>query len=275
MTNDFNREEQRLRALLTEDFGDEADRFLPVMRELSHLPELPATDEEIGQATIELRGWLLKPPTTKQLWRNLWFPLTLLRAELQLLRYELWVASILVMAIGLLVTSLTNATAQTSLPFVQIAPVVAALGVAFIFNLNSEPPSEIILTCLISIRMILLARLTIIYCINLLLGVAGSVFLVGTNSNLSLWPLIAAWLVPMTLLSALAFFLGIVAKDPLFGSVVSLVLWIWQRVDIPYLKPPVTITTMNHFVLLISAGLLCAVAVWLAGKDERWIGATQ
>jgi hypothetical protein len=275
MTNEFNREEQRLRALLTEDFGDEADRFLPIVRELSHLPELPATDEEIMQATIKLRGWLPKPPTTRQIWRDLWFPMTLLRAELQLLRYELWVASILVIAIGLLVTSLTNETAQISLPFVQIAPVMAALGVAFIFNLNSEPPSEIILTCLISIRMILLARLTIIYCINLLLGVAGSVFIVVTNSNLSLWPLIAAWLVPMTLLSALAFFLGIVAKDPLFGSVVSLVLWIWQRVDIPYLKPPVTITTMNHFVLLVSAGLLCAAAVWLAGKDERWIGATQ
>ena len=269
-----NREETRLRALLQEDFGDEAGRFLPALHELSRLPELSVAQEEVTQMANKLREYLpQQSPVMQRRWHR-WFPLILLRAELQLLRYELWVASALVMVIGLLVTEATHDVAQASMPFVQIAPIMAALGVAFIFNLNSEPPSEIMLTCVISLRMILLARLTVIFCANLLFGVAGSVFLVLTNSNLSLWSLVAAWLAPMTLLSALAFFLAIVARDPLFGAVASLVLWIWQHVEIPYLRLPVTIMTMDRFFLLALAVVLCGMAVWLAGKDERWIGGT-
>jgi hypothetical protein len=273
---EFDPKEKRLRALLSEDFGDEAQRFLPVVRELNRLPELSVSREEVAQVTGKLREYMPKPQpeiVTRQRRWQAWFPLTLLRAELQLMRYEVWLASALVMLIGILVAA--NDPMQAGTPFVHIAPIMAALGVAFIFNLNPEPPSEIVLSCMISIRMILLARLTLIYCLNLLLGVVGSVFLVVINANLSLWPLVAAWLAPMTFLSALAFFVAIVAKDPLLGAATSLVLWIWQHVDIPYLRLPISIMSIDRLVLLVAAAVLCGVAMWLAGKDERWIGATS
>jgi hypothetical protein len=266
---EFDPKEKRLRALLSEDFGDEAERFLPVVRELGQLPELKVSAEAVTRATSILREYLpmhqSESARRQRRWQA-WFPLTLLRAELQLMRYEVWLASVLVMLIGIVVAAYDATQAAT--PFVHIAPVMAALGIAFIFNLNPEPPSEIVLSCVISIRMILLARLTLIYCLNLLLGVVGSVFLVVTNANLSLWPLVAAWLAPMTFLSALAFFVAIVAKDPLFGAVTSLVLWIWQHIDIPYLRLPISIMSIDRLVLLVAA-------TWLAGKDERWIGATS
>jgi hypothetical protein len=276
--SDHNREEKQLKALLNEDFGEDAERYLAVVRELRQLPDLAVNQDESTHFARQLRQQFAENQQARKrrfAWRT-WLPLILLRTELQLMRTELWIASILVTIIGVIVTSATYDAHQSFIPFVHVAPVLAAIGVAFVFNLNAEPPSEIILSCVVSFRLILLSRLTLIFCLNLILGILGSLFLVLTNAELSLWPLIMAWVAPMSLLSALAFFLAILTKEPLFGAAVSLILWVWEHANLPsFLRVPITISEIQNPVLLLLTLCLFGAAIWLAGKSERWIGVTQ
>lgn len=265
-------EEKQLRALLSEDFGDEADRYLPVVRALRRQPEPIVQHDETTRMAKRLRAQFAAPKR----WR-MWFPVVLMRAELNLVRFELWLASALIMLLGVIVTQATfDPRSSIPIPFIHIAPVMAALSVAIVFNPNTDPPYEIMLACAHSVRTVLLARLTLIFSANLLFGVTGSLFLVFTHAELSLWPLVATWLAPMTFLSALALFLAIVFKEPLVGAVVSLILWIWQHIDLPaFLRMPITILAADRTVLMLLALVLGGIAIWLAGNNERWLGATQ
>jgi hypothetical protein len=274
--SDRNHDEDHLQALLREDFGDDAEQFFLVVQELRRLPELSIEDHETMAFAHQLRQQFKPKQAAHPFKAHMLYLLNLFRAEMQLMRAELWIASILVTVIGILLTETVNSTQQPFMTFVDIAPVMAALGVAFIFNLNSEPISEIILACVTSIRVILLARMTLIFCVNLLLGILGSVFLVVLNTQLSLWPLVAAWFAPMAFLSALAFFLAIISKEPLFGAAASMILWVWQHIELPlFLRLPIRFAELGQPTLVLFAALLFGVALWLAGKTEHWIGVTQ
>lgn len=278
---DGDESEAHLVKMLREDWGPDYESYLPLTRELRRLPEPLIQTAEITTLNARLTRHLQPSKTERSRWsgtlrEQIAYGITLLQAELRLARYELWVASLLIMAIGVLVTVYTvQAPSVETLPFVYVAPIMAAFGVAFVFNPSADLPFEIMLACPRSVRLILLARLTLVFSFNLVIGLMSSFTLSLVRPELSLLPLITAWLAPMSFLSALAFFLAIFFKEPLIGGIGSMLLWLWQHINIPFFKAPVIIMSLDRPLLWTVTVLLGVAGLWLAGRDERWIRGSQ
>jgi len=135
---------------------------------------------------------------------------TLLAKELRLVRPSLLAASAIVLGIGVLLT-----TAQAD-GLTLIAPIVAAVGVGAVAGPHRDPAYELIATTPTSPRLIILARLTLIFGYDLTLALAATA--------LPARPLITTWLGPMALLSALTLLLAVLAgTEVAIGA--ALLLW--------------------------------------------------
>jgi hypothetical protein len=204
----------------------------------------------------------------------------LLRSQAQLVHPATWAASGLVIALGGLVTLIFYGSAQTGaeLPLAIVAPLVAACGVAFLYGLDADPALELQLATPVSPRLILLARLALLFGFNLAVTLVCSVGLTLARAQISLLPLVAAWLAPMTFLSALAFLLSVLFFDSLASVFISLTLWIGTAlrhfVDVGAiaLYVPDLLSVDLRPALWIVAPALVVVALWIAEREERWTG---
>lgn len=216
-----------------------------------------------------------RPSAVRLIWAWL-----ILGAQLRLIHRFTWIATLLVMALGFIVTaSLTVPAAPsiTTLPIVLIAPLVAALGVAFIYGIDADPALELQLAAPVSPRLILLARLALVFGFNLAFGLIGSLALSLISPHLSLWSLVAGWLIPMTFLSSLAFLLSVLFFEPLTSAAMCLALWgafvLRSAAPIPldsalYALPDF-LSPANHAPLFAFSLAAVIVALWLGGRDER------
>ncbi len=261
-----------LRVKLLEDTGsiEEADRLWPAARHLAEwvapTPSVQETDRLVQALTAELPARRATRSGSMLWW--------LLRAQLRVVQQEIWLASALVMALGLFVT-LTNQR-EVSLeeaPFVLVAPLVAALGIAFLYGPAAEPALEVELAAPISPRLVVLARLLLVFAFDLALALLGSIVLIVAQSDRSLWPLVIMWLAPMTFLAALAFLLSMIFSEPLVGAAICLTLWGVQVLRGFVLFDPLpNLQAVETQPWLWLSALLCAgVGVWLAGSEERWL----
>ncbi len=228
-----------------------------------------------GESTLSALRTLERGKQTPN--RVVWAGL-ILRSQFRLVHPVTWAASALVIALGALVTLLLYHPAQrgAEFPLVIVAPLVAACGVAFLYGLDTDPALELQLATPISPRVILLARLALLFGFNLLITLACSVGLTLWQTGISLAPLIAAWLVPMTFLSALAFLLSVIFFDSLTSVLISLLLWIGAAarhfVSLePFFLPDVLQISFQP-ALLIAALPLVGLALWLAEREERFSG---
>jgi hypothetical protein len=271
-------DDARLREKLIEDIGsaEEADRLLPMVR---RLPEWTAPVPTAQDTARLIRAVEAALPAPRSVWRDPRATVWLLRAQARIVQAEIWIGSSLVMALGALVTAL-SASATTSpeaLPLVFAAPIVAAIGVAFVYGPLADPSLEIELATPVSPRAILLARLALLFGFDLALGVGASIVLAVLVPSLSPWPLIDAWLAPMASLSALALFITVLTRDSLMGTLVSLVLWVLQVL----LREPVFASALRfvpnwmaaeaHSWLWLIALALAGLALWVGGREERWL----
>jgi hypothetical protein len=205
----------------------------------------------------------------------------ILRSQTRLVHPATWAASGLVIALGALVTLAFYQPSQagTELPFVLVAPLVAACGVAFLYGIEADPALELQLATPISPRVILLARLALLFGFNLGITLACSVVLTLAQVQISLVPLIAAWLAPMTFLSALAFLLSVLFFDSLASVLVSLLLWAGVTLRHFIELPPIFVPDLLHAnfypVMLLSAPALVLLALVIAEREERWAGGAR
>jgi hypothetical protein len=260
--------QDQLRAKLIEDTGsvDEADRLLPIVQQLAAMPAPIPTIQQTDRLVQTLTAAMPAPSSRKALMA--W----LLRAQLRVVQHEIWLASALVMTLGVLVTLTSQpGTSVEMLPLALIAPLVAALGIAFLYGPAADPSVEIELATPVSPRLIVLVRLLLVFLFDLALGLIGSVALVIANSDWSLWPLVALWLAPMTFLAALAFLLSMLFVDPLISVSICLTLWGLQvlRVFPPFAALPDWLAGDVQPWLWLTAVLCAGVALWLAGREER------
>jgi hypothetical protein len=278
---------EELRKRLSEDVGeDEATRLLPALKRLEQW-QTPVPDErdtarllETLQATILIenqRFMLHNSPSSFRLHPSA----LLLRSQLRVVRYEIWAASTLVMVLGAAVTLATFGPGASieSLPFVFIAPIVAAIGVTFLYGPANDPSLEVELATPVSPRTILLARLVLLFGLNLGLGVFASVALTVLIPGLSLWLLVAAWLAPMAFLSAFTFLLSVVFVDSLVSVFVGLSLWMMQGIKqvvsiegvfvLAYW--PNLLSAEARPLLWLTTAILGGLAIWIGGREERWL----
>lgn len=278
------------RVMLAQDLesAESIDALLPVVERLNqwHTPAVHAatTAHLIDLLTTEMEH--ITPPVTASHRYELWNSrgVLLLRSQFKLVRFELWLASALVMLLGILVTLMTNSHNPSSaiLPFVLVAPIVTAVGIAYVYSLTNESALELELAAPISPRLLALARITLVLGFNLILGIFGSLILAGFGSGLTLLPLLDAWLAPMALLSSLAFFLSVLFFDPLVSTTFSVVLWgimttrRYFTLDAAPLQRaletlPNLLAEDIRPLIWLAVVVMTAAALWLTGKEERWL----
>jgi len=259
-----------LRAKLIEDAGSaaEADRLLPALRHLADWPAPTPTALETDRLVQTLAAELSAQRSSS----IVSLMAGLLRAQLRVVQHEIWLASAFVMTLGVLVTlTLQPGTSIELLPVVLLAPLMAALGIAFLYGPAADPSLEIELATPVSPRLIVLMRLLLVFLFDLALSLAGSAALVVLQGSWSLWPLVALWLAPMTFLAALAFLLSVLFIDPLISALICLVLWGLQvlRAFPPFAAFPDWLASDLRPWLWLMALLCVSVALWLAGREER------
>ncbi len=268
-----------LRKRLAEDLGSigAAESFLPIVSMLKEMPAPQPTSQDTALLLAKLKPAMPQPVTPlNELWRTrLRWVYWLLRSQMRVVRTEIWLGSAFVMMLGVLVTLAVNLQA---LPFVLIAPMVAAVGVTFLYGPANDPALEIELATAVSPRMLLLARMAVLFGIDLILGIGGSIVLAALHSQIFLWPLINTWLAPMAFLSAFAFFFSLISFEPLLGIMLSLILWgiqTMRQFDALFGLPPTIPNLLSaqwQPWLWLGAVVLGGTAVLLAGRVEWVIG---
>lgn len=271
--------DEELLKKLAEDTGspEEAKRLLSVARRLHAWPVRTPSSEDTAKLIARLEAELpvRNPQSAIRRLQSSW-PLLLLRSQLRVVRGEIWAASALVMALGLVVT-LAIVSAEQAWLLVLIAPVVTAVGVAFIYGPDVDPALEIELATPASPRLVLLARLALIFGFNLIMGLAASVILSRVSAEVAFWPLVSTWLAPMTFLSALAFVLTVFTTNSLTAAILCFLLWTFQSMRqlggfgaVVWYVPDLMAASARPWLWALAA-VLAALALWVGGREERWL----
>lgn len=278
---------ERFRAMLREDTADaySDDALLEVVSRLKRW-EMPAPGAEATSRLLERLTQEMPPAENRfrsAIRRGMeWWPLLLLRSQVRVVRREIWAASALVILLGTMVTLIsTHSNAGSGTPIAIIAPLVAAVGVALLYDSDIEQILELEDATPASARILLLARLTLVFGFDLVIALGGSICLALIRADILLWPLVLSWLVPMTFLSALAFFLSVLSGDAIAGSLAALMIWgghlLFQAVGreslLAYLLSLPGLSSPETRPLLFGlAPLLVGLALWWVGHHERKIG---
>ncbi|MFL6074525.1 MAG: anti-sigma factor family protein [Mycobacteriales bacterium] len=150
------------------------------------------------------------------------FAWQLLRAQLRLVRPVVWVMSVLVTSFGVVLAGAAGHSSSGDV-FGLVAPLVAAAGVAALCGPDQDPAFEIGAATATPPSAVLLARITVVFCYDLLLSLAASAVLAGTASGVGVGGLIGGWFGPMALLSAVSLLLAVrIGTGGALGAVVAL-----------------------------------------------------
>lgn len=274
---------ERLKRTLIEngETEQEAESLAALDGLMRNTPEPKGRDSHKMQMLAMMKAEL---PQKKSRWERFteWYPAALMLSQLRIIQREIWFASTFVLILGILVT--LTAEQPDLLSFSALAPIVAAAGVALLYDSDMRAMLEIEETTLASARLLLLARLTLVFGFNLILALIGSVILALLDHETLLIPLIMSWLAPMTFLSGLAFFLSITGRNTLFGASSSVALWIYHLIArethggnplLVLLSLPGLTDPANRPYMLMGGMLLIGVALWLVGIVERRTGYIQ
>jgi hypothetical protein len=229
------------------DFWDSLDEALP--HEAAPSDAVPAM---LRHAAADPEPVLPRRPVR--------FAIRLLLAQTRLIRLAVWTASVLVMAFGV-VLGRTGGTAGTVLA--SIAPFVTAAGIAAVCG----PEPEVVAATITSPRLVLLARVTLVFGYDLVLALLASV-LVATPA---LPAVIDSWLGPMALLSALCLLLSVSAGTTVAVSA-CVGLWLAHLLGpglagtahwlTPVADALTWLWTTNLLTGLLAAALFAAALAW-------------
>ncbi|MEQ8674276.1 MAG: hypothetical protein RLP44_11075 [Aggregatilineales bacterium] len=269
----------------TGDDGDDTEALIPLMMSLADstipAPSAQATDDLIRLLSAEMpsaKANTVSTPNIRWIGLVLW-------SQLRVVQKEIWLASLLVMVLGTIVSLLRYDPASGNLTALAIiAPVIAAVGIGLLYDDDMALIRELEDSTLMSTSMLMLARLLLVFCFNLVLATTGSIVLALAETQLSLIPVIMSWLAPMTFLSALAFFISVLSAQAIAGGLISLVLWALhilmqvadkQSIAIQILSLQGLSALVTRPFLFIVAGLLVAVTLWYLQQQEHHHGASN
>lgn len=208
--------------------------------------------------------------------RHTRFAVQLLLAELRLVRLSVWLASVLVMGLGV-VLAVAGAHARTwpEAVLAMVAPIVAAAGIAGVCGTERDPGFEFVAATVTSPRVVLVARVALVFGYDLALALVSSAVLAGFGVDSSgLTSLIGAWLGPMVVLSSLCLLLSVTVGTTV-ATTVALAVWVTRllapglAMDADWLVPVArgveALWSTNLLTVSFAAVLVC-VAVMSAGR---------
>jgi len=269
--------ETDLRTRLQEDGVNEEEMalLLPTFSQLATPPAPPTAAESAALLAhlLEDMPTADPPPNWREAVAQSWLWL-LLVAQARVVRREIWAASALVMALGVVVSVVwQGGDSATGLPLALLAPVVAAMGIATLYS-PTDGVWELERTTAVPPRLLLLARLLLVFGFDLALAVLGSLILALFTPQAGLWLLVSTWLAPMTFLAALAFLITVIAGAVEMGMLVSLGLWALQAIRLTgdrlgnfVLYWPDLFSPTSRPWLWVLALLILSGALWLGGRE--------
>lgn len=159
----------------------------------------------------------------------------LLAMEARILHPALWLVSALVMVAGVGFLMVKSDFAEAVLALV--VPLIAAGGVAGSQGPEQDDAFEVVAVTPTSPRVVMLARMTLVFGYDLALALAASVVLSPLGStDTGLTSLITAWLGPMAALSALTLLLS-VCWNP--AGATGCALAVWSLYALAFIEVPV------------------------------------
>jgi hypothetical protein len=265
---------ERLRQIdpTTSDLAD-------ALEQLPAPPADPARQARLLRVVVaEIAAKNITPlPIIRPHWPIQWL-VALLSAQIRVVSVGLWLASGVILGLGALVTVALHGQVQGLSAFALLSPLAAAVGMACIYGDDIDPPHEMLLTLWIGPRLVLLARMALVFGFNLLLALGFSVALWGLGITASLVALISSWLAPMLFLSALALIASVWSGHSLSAILLALIAWggfcaaHWFEGVRLLGIPDVLGSTHWHPYLLILALILGAFSLWFAGDSEWQLG---
>jgi hypothetical protein len=179
--------------------------------------------EEGRMAHTLAKPYLLRHSRAAPRSRMVTYVWKIVREQARLVRGSTWLASALVMALGWMVAVSTEA-ASAALVLQLVAPVVAACGVSLIYGPETDPFLEVVQATPASPRLLLLARLTVVFGYDCALALAATLGLTVLGRGGGVWSLTQDWLGPLLFLSALALVLAH-RLGPSSAMSIALLLW--------------------------------------------------
>src|SRR6266545_1588803 len=211
--------------------------------------DAPPSSAPVVRAVLTRAALAPQAPPVRR--RGIRFAAQLLRAELRLVHPSVWLASMLVMVCAVAAVAVGGHGAGATV-LSLVAPLVAIAGVAGVYGPQRDPAFEALAITVTSPRLVLLARVTLIFGYDLALAVAASAVLRLAAPQVGLVDLVVAWLGPMTLLSALSLVLAVLAVD---GAI---------RLDQPDQSTALVLQSLLELALPLAAGMGAAN---LVGRD--------
>jgi hypothetical protein len=156
-------------------------------------------------------------PRRSTLWQKRLFPIWQVAcAQIRLLNPLLWLASGLGIAFATWVTSGQPGSGEWVLGL--ILPLIAAVGMAFLFSQEIDIRLEMALATPTPPRLVLVSRWFWLFAYDLVLSIVATLVLAALGHE-GFWPLVSLWLGPMALLSSFSLLFSSFA-----GPIVALVL---------------------------------------------------
>ena len=98
-----------------------------------------------------------------------------------------------------------------------IAPVLAAVGMAYAYGPGVDPAWELSCSMPISDRLVLLTRAVAVFAVNAVLGLVASVATLGTRASADAAPVTFGWLIPMAAVCALTLAVAVAVRSASVG----------------------------------------------------------
>lgn len=190
--------------------------------------DAPPDPASVVRAALTEAALAPQPPPVRR--RRVAFAGELLLAEARLVHPSVWLASVLVMACAVAL-SLTGGNGAGATVLSLVAPLIAVAGVAGVYGPERDPAFEALAVTATSPRVVLLARVTLVFAYDLALAVAASAAVQVAAPRVGLVDLVTGWLGPMALLSALSLLLAMWV-GPNVAMTVTASLWVLRVLTI-------------------------------------------
>jgi hypothetical protein len=187
--------------------------------------------------------------------------LAIARAQLLIFPLDFWIASAVVMLIGVGLIAL-GLDPSRSLIFYLVGPLLAYVGMQGAFSSASTRVAELELATPISPRRLVLARLVVMLAYQVAVGVVLSVFLWLSEGG-ALLALTSTWLMPLLLASGLTLILS--ARMPVYRAA-TIVYAVWMLVVLAGWRlhgPDVSVGLPTEAVMGAAGLILMATALFL------------
>lgn len=146
-----------------------------------------------------------------------------------------------------------------------VAPAAAAVGIAFAYGPGIDPAWELLTSCAVSDRIVLLTRAVTVFALNAVLGLLASA-VSGAVAALTF-----GWLLPMTAVSALALAVAVAARSAIVGAGAGVAAWVITVLASATAggHPTVSVTSATAYLPYLAVAACCAAFALYAMRPQR------